>query len=1033
MTKFYSVLYRKPIGIFLIFFGIMIVGMISFVQLNRATLPEFDVPVIILRANLNGASSEVVAQTLSAPLETYLGSISGVSQISSQSGLGSSMISMVFDSAKDIDVAAREVQGALNAVRSQLPSAMTELPLYKKINPSLIPVIKIGLTSDQMSYAQLYTWADTVLSRQILKFEGVGDVTISGAAPPAIRIILNPYKMFLYGLSANDIQQALLDQFTLVPKGFVQTRDATYTLRLRDGGFDKSDYTNVIIAYRDNRPVWLSDVATVTESTEDTQRIGIVNGKNGVVLTVHKSQNSNVNALIQSIKDALPQYKTWLAKKAEITLIGDRSITVGNALYEALKTFCFALVIVIGVVWLFLEGAGPIVIAVCLLPFPILAIFPIMYFMDYSLNLLTMVALIISIGLIIDDMIIVIENMQRYCDQGFTPQEAMVRNGKDLTFTLLSISLSLIVLFGGILFVSAMVKRIFLEFVLTLSMVVMFSYVLSVTAVPVYCAWLLKPVEHKRRPRLKHILLRQIEDLKRAYCLSLVWILRRFWIILVLFFAINAGNVYLALKLGKTFFPNQDLGMIRGHIILDAAQSFQSLQPKLQEVKRILNSDQRIAEYAIFSAEKNTNYTINIDLVPMGQRPTVYDVVSDLSNKMKAIVGVNVVLSAQQELNAGGSRSNNGAGAQYSYALFSDTFDDLKQASMQLSRAMQKNKVFTEVSSDMEGNLDTEFKLTAVRPLAQKRGVSMQDIDEILYNFFGQRKILTMYELEQRLGIVLSLQDNYEFTPRDLGSLYIKSQTSSGGVNGQGMIPLSSLADVSAQMVPRTIFHKNGQITSEVSFNLANGADLSVGVEQIKALMKTLPLPLSVHGEFTDVAKDYEALMQRIPVILLIMTISIYLILGVLYESLLNPIVILSALPSAGFGTISTLYVTHTSFNLMTFLALFLSIGIITKNSIMIVDFTLQSRKAEGLSATEAVLKACDVRFKPILMTTIASIAGAIPMVLAHNPGYELQRPLAIAIIGGLCFSQVFVLYTTPTLYVLIERIKEGFLCWRQR
>ncbi len=1079
---------RRPVATTLLTIGVLLAGLFAFLKLPVAPLPQVDFPVILVQAQMAGASPETMATTVAAPLERRLGSIADVTEMTSTSSLGSVRLVLMFGLNRDIDGAARDVQAAINAARADLPTALRSNPTYRKFNPADAPILILGLTSDTLTPGQLYDSAATVVQQKMSQLPGVGNVDIGGSSLPAVRVALDPTALFNYGIGLEGIRAALASANANSPKGAIETDTRHYQLYANDQGRVAADYRDLVVAYRNGAAVRLTDVGTIEDSVEDRRNLGLVNGKPGVILFIYKQPGSNVVETIKGLKAAIPQVKAALPGDINLTITGDRSATIRASLAETEETLIIAVVLVIFVVFLFLRSGRATLIPAVAVPISIVGTFSAMYLLDYSLDILSLMALIIATGFVVDDAIVVLENIQRHIEQGKPRVEAALLGSREVGFTVISMSLSLVAVFLPILLMGGIVGRLFQEFAVTLSLAILISLVLSLTTTPMMCALLLRPegMHGAARPNwLVRGLEAGFDGLLRGYERTLRVAMRHRRLVALTLLATVGLNVYLYIIVPKGFFPEQDTGQMMGGIQADQRISFQSMKQKLEQATAIVQADPAVDSVVGFTGGRGTNSAnVFVGLKPRGERESITAVMARLRPKLSRVAGARLYLFPRQDLRMGGRQSF----AQYQYTLQGDTAEELYQAAPKLVQALQKNPLFADVTSDQqEGGL--ESRLVIDRASAFRYGLTPDKIDNTLYDAFGQRQVSTIYNPLNQYHVVMEIAPRYLQSPDTLKMLYVSTSggkargsattnavagtvagapTAAAGTGAVGatatadasaasiatdsarnaaanaiaggkggasssapvsssketMIPLSAFARLETGNAPVQVSHQGLFVATTISFNLVPGKSLSDATAAIDAAITDLRLPATIHGEFAGSAKSFQESSSRQPLLILAALLAVYTILGILYESFVHPVTILSTLPSAGIGALLALLVSGTEFTVIALIAVFLLIGIVKKNAIMMIDFALDAERTRGASPQDAIFEACLLRFRPIMMTTLAAMLGALPLILAGGEGSELRRPLGIAIVGGLIVSQILTLYTTPVVYLYLDRLR---------
>ncbi|GJD61554.1 efflux RND transporter permease subunit [Methylobacterium frigidaeris] len=1068
----------RPVATTLLTLGVLLAGLFAFVRLPVAPLPQIDFPTILVQAQMPGASPDTMATTVAAPLERRLGQIADVDQMTSTSSVGQTRIVLQFGLDRDINGAARDVQAAINAARADLPTALRTNPTYRKFNPADAPILILGLTSKTLSPGTLYDSAATVLAQKLSQLEGIGNVEIGGSSLPAVRVELDPNALFHYGIGLEGIRAALASANANSPKGAIEAGERRYQLYANDQGRKAADYQDIVVAYRNGAGVRLRDVGQVVDGVEDRRNLGLVNGQRGVLLIVYKQPGGNVVETIDRLKEALPQLKAALPGDTELVVTGDRSLTIRASLAEAERTLLISVGLVILVVFGFLRSARATLIPAVAVPISLVGTFAAMWLCDYSLDNISLMALIIAAGFVVDDAIVVLENIQRHIEDGRSRVEAALLGAREVGFTVLSMSLSLIAVFLPILLAGGIIGRFFQEFAVVLSLAILISLVVSLTTTPMMCARFLKPEAHgARQGPLARGLEAGFSGLLSAYRVSLDWALRHGVTVMLVLLAAVVLNVYLYVIVPKGFFPQQDTGQMIGGIQADQRISFQAMSAKLRRATAIVQADPAVESVVGFTGGRGTNSAnVFVGLKPLGQRDPISEVMARLRPKLSGIPGARLYLFPRQDFMVGGRQSF----SQYQYTLQGDTSEELYTWTPKLLEALQKDPTFTDVTSDQQqGGLET--RLVIDRPTAFRYGLTPDQIDNTLYDAFGQRQVSTIYNPLNQYHVVMEIAPRYLDNPETLKLIYVStsgarargsattnavagtvasaatattdastaaaavatdsarnaatnsiasagrsSASSSAAVSSakETMVPLSAFASFEAGATPVQVSHQGLFVATTLSFNLAPGKSLSDATAAIDAHMRDLRMPATIHGEFAGAAKSFQSSSSRQPLLILAALLAVYAVLGILYESWVHPLTILSTLPSAGIGAILALMLAGEEFGVIALIAVILLIGIVKKNAIMMIDFALDAERARSLSPRESIREACLLRFRPIMMTTLAALLGALPLILDGGEGSELRRPLGIAIVGGLIVSQVLTLYTTPVVYLYLDRFR---------
>jgi len=1004
---------RRPIATTLLTLAIALSGSLAFNMLPVASLPQVDSPTISISGSLPGASPEIVASSIATPLERELGHIAAVTEMTSSSSLGSTSITLQFDLNRNIDAAARDVEAAINAARSNLPANLPSNPSYRKVNPSDAPIMIIALTSDVMSKGQMYDAASTVLAQKISQVDGVGQVTVGGSSLPGVRVEVNPTVLNKYNIGLEDIRTALANANSNVPKGHFSDNTHAWTVDDNDQLFNAVDYQPLIVAYRNGAPVRVADVANVVNSVEDIHTAGYANGKPSVLLIISREPGANIIETVDRLTALMPTLQNEISPSIKMKVVMDRTTTIRASIVDVEETLIIAIVLVIIVVFVFLRDFHTMLIPAIAVPVSLIGTFGVMYLLGFSLDNLSLMAMTISTGFVVDDAIVVTENITRHIEKGLSPLEAALVGSKEIGFTVLSISLSLVAVFIPILLMGGLVGRLFREFAVTLTVAILVSMVISLTTTPMMCALILKP-ETKKHGRIYNFMEYVFDSILHAYEYTLRGVLRHPVITLLVLILTVGLNFYLFYEIPKGFFPQQDTGRLQGSLLADQDTSFDAMNDRLQQMIKIVLADKDVDGLAGFTGGGGGGNTARmfIMLKPLAQRKSADLVIQDLRPKLARIPGATLYLQSQQELRVGGRQGN----ALYQYTLQSDNFNDVAQWAPKLLAQLQKIPILTDVNSDQQ-LLGLQSQLVYDRDMASRFGISASLLDNTLYDAFGQRQVSTMFTALNQYHVVMEASPEYGLNPEALRNIYITSAA------GQ-QVPLSALAHYASTTAPLTINHQGPFSCVTLSFNLAPGAALGDAVNAIEAAKQKIGFPETVRGAFAGTAQVYQASLANEPVLILTALLAVYIVLGILYESFVHPITIISALPPAGVGAVLALSLTNTDLSLIAIIGVILLIGIVKKNAIMMIDFALAAERDEGKNSRDAIFEACQLRFRPILMTTMAAILGAVPLAFDYGTGAELRRPLGIAIIGGLVVSQVLTLYTTPVMYLLLDRFR---------
>jgi len=1004
----------RPVATTLITLGITLAGVLAFQLLPIAPLPQVDFPTISVSASLPGASPETMAATVSTPLERVLGSIAGVNEITSRSSLGSTGITLQFDLSRDINGAARDVQAAINAARTLLPTGMPSNPSYRKVNPSDAPVMIIALTSDTLTRGQMYDAASTVLAQRLSQVEGVGQVTVGGGALPAVRVELDPDKLAAKGISLDVVRTALTATNANRPKGSVEDGGRSWQIGANDQAVTAAEYAPVLLSYRDGAAVRLRDVANVVDSVQDVRNYGLANGKPAIALFVQKEPGANIIETVQRVRALLPRLQASIPSAIDVKVISDRTPTIRASLREVERAMAIAVGLVILVVLLFLRSWRATLLPAVAVPVSLAGTFGVMLLCGYSLDNLSAMALTVATGFVVDDAIVVLENITRYIEQGMAPREAALKGAREIGFTVISISLSLVAVFIPLLLMGGVVGRLFREFAVVLSAAIGVSMVVSLTTTPMMAATLLRHRPTHRTPsRLGGWLDRMGKLLARGYRHSLIWTLRHQPVAMGALVAVVALNVSLYAAIPKTFFPQQDTGVLVGNAQADQGSSFQMMQARLDKFMAIVMADPAVANVSGSTGGGQRNSAnFFITLKPLAERQVSADaVVARLRDKLAHEPGANLFFVPVQDIRIGGRQSN----SQYQYTLQADELTDLRTWEPRVRNALSQLPELTDVNTDQQDK-GMQTSLVIDRDAAARLGVTVSNLDTTLNNAFGQRQVGVIYNALNQYRVVMELAPEYLQGPETLKRLYVTSRAGE-------QVPLSAFTRVETTNTPLAVNHQSGTPASTISFNLPLGVALSDATVAINNAMAELGVPVSVRGSFQGTANAFQKSLSSQPLLIAAAIITIYLVLGMLYESLIHPVTILSTLPSAGVGALLALMMFHGEFSIIALIGVILLIGIVKKNAIMMIDFAIARQRAGQASAGGAIYRAANLRLRPILMTTFAAIFGAVPLALGSGDGAELRQPLGIAIVGGLILSQLLTLYTTPVVFVLMDRL----------
>ena len=1025
---------RRPVATTLLTIAVTLAGMVAFFLLPVAPLPEVDFPVVRVQANMPGASPETMAATVATPLERALGRIAGVTEMTSSSSLGSTRIILQFDLDRDINGAARDVQAAINAARSTLPT-MPSNPTYRKVNPSGAPILILSVTSDVLSRTQLYDAASTVLAQKISQIAGVGEVTVGGGALPAVRVDISPDALHRTGLSMEDVRAALAGANAFLPKGHLENEDTSWTVVASDQLRTAAQYRKVIVAERDGVTIRLGDVATVTDSSQDIRQMALSNGKPSILLIVFRSPGANIIETEDRVKAMIPQLRSWLPESADLSVRMDRSQTIRASLHEVEKSLLLSMALVVLVVFLFLRNGRATSIPAVAAPVSLIGTFGVMYLCGYTLDNLSLMALTVATGFVVDDAIVVLENIVRRLEMGEKPLRAALRGAREVGFTVISISLSLVAVFIPILFMGGVVGRLFREFSVVLATAVLVSMLVSLTTTPMMCATLLRPFDEelsRRSARLRageggrqgiftragQLWGRFLSSMQEGYSRSLYVVLDHWKLTLTVLLLVVAANVWMYIVVPKGFFPQQDTGVIMGGIRADQSASFQDMEVKLARLVRILRADPAVDQVSAHISGGRGGGGVFISLKPLEERGiSAQQVIARLRGKMSSEPGLQIFLQAAQDIMMGGRSSR----SQYQYPLQADDLDSLRRWGRRLQQEFAAIPILKDVDSDIEER-GLQTLLTVNRDALARLGLTMKDVDAALNNAFGQRQVSTIYEEKNQYRVVLEYALPWLEGEDSLGKVWLPGK--------DGAVPLLGVAEVSPAFAPLSVAHQGQFAAVTLSFNLAEGASLSQAQAAIDEARVRIGMPSTIVGSFQGTAKMYSDTVKEQALLILAALAALYIVLGVLYESLIHPLTILSTLPSAGIGALLALRACGMEFSVIALIGVLLLCGIVKKNAIMMIDFAIEAARTRNLPPREAIHEACRLRFRPIMMTTAAAILGAVPLALGQGDGAEIRQPLGITIVGGLLVSQLLTLYTTPVVYLCLDRAR---LRWRRR
>ena len=1060
----------RPVATTLLTIGLALAGLVALTGLPVSPLPKVDFPTIQVTANLPGASPETVATSVTTPLERRLGAIAGVSEITSSSTVGNSRITLQFDLSRDIDGAARDVQAAINAARADMPSDLRSNPQYRKINPADAPVVVLALTSNTLGQGRLYDAASNVLQQKLSQVTGVGQVTLGGSSLPAVRVEINPSALTKYRIGLESVRAALAAANANAPKGAIEVGERRYQIYSNDQARVADEYRSLIIGWRNGAPVRLSDVAEVIDSVENIRNEGQANGKRSVLVLIYLQPNANIIETVDQVKLLLPELQAAMPNDVDVAVVSDRTTTIRASLREVEQGLVISVILVVLVTFAFLRSARAGFVAAVAVPVSLIGTFGAMYLLGYSLNNLSLMAMTIAAGFVVDDAIIVLENISRHIEAGMSRVEAALQGAREVGFTVVSMSASLIAVFIPILLMSGIVGRLFREFAVTLSIAILISMVVSLTTTPMMCAYVLRAHDGRTEGLFFRASERVFGALQSLYGRSLGFVLRHPLLTMLVFLATVVLNIHLYVTIPKGFFPQQDTGRIVGGIRADQSISFQAMRRKFRQFVEIMRSDPAIESVAGFTGGFQTNSGfVFASLKPLSERKETADqVIARLRPRLAQVPGAMLFLQAVQDIRVGGRQGN----AQYQFTLQADSLPELYTWGPKLVEALKADSsVVTDVDSDQQQR-GLQVNLTIDRDAASRLGVSTRGISAALYDAFGQRQVSTIYNALNQYHVVMEVSpENWE-NPETLKDIFVSTsggaisgaqatsaivsstptaagaadpaqavrnqRTNQIAVSGRGsastgaavsttaetMVPLSSVTRYEFGTTPLAVNHQSLFVASTISFNLAPDKTLSDAIAYVNGVMREIGMPATIHGSFQGTARAFQQTATTQLLLVLAAIAAVYIVLGILYESYIHPITILSTLPSAGIGALLALRFAGVEFSIIAMIGVLLLIGIVKKNAIMMIDVALERERNDGLDPSVAIHEACLLRFRPILMTTMAAILGALPLALGFGEGAELRRPLGISIIGGLVVSQILTLYTTPVIYLYLDRFR---------
>jgi multidrug efflux pump len=1006
---------RRPIATSLLTIALLLAGILAYTRLPVAPLPQVEFPVIQVQAGLPGASPETMASAVATPLERQFGRISGVNQMTSSSQLGSTNVVLQFDLSRDIDAAARDVQAAINAARGQLPANLPNNPTYRKVNPADAPIMIMSLTSDSITLPKMYDAADSILSQKLAQVEGVGQVTVGGGARPAVRAEVNPTLLDKLGIGIEQVRTALGAANANRPKGEVADPVNAWAIHDNDQLQVADEYRRLIIAQDKSGIVRLGDVADVQDSVEDRRNAGLANGRPAVLIIVFRQPGANIIGTVDRVRALLPELQTAIPPSIKLEIMLDRTTTIRASVRDIQRTLVISVILVVLVVFVFLRNLRVTLIPSVAVPLSLIGTFAVMYVLGYSLDNLSLMALAISTGFVVDDAIVVIEDVSRHLEAGIGPVRSAFLGAKEIGFTVLSMSTSLVAVFIPILLMAGLVGRLFREFAVTLSAAIGVSLLLSLTTTPMMCAKFLRPIEQEEHGRFYRFSERIFDRILSFYRGSLTFVLRHQALMLLVTVGTACLSVYLYIIVPKGFFPQQDTGRLGGAIQAAQDISFPALRDKMVQFVNIVMKDPAVENVVTFGGGNGVSNTgrMFVTLKPLNERKVSADqVINRLRPKLSVIPGASLFLQSSQDLQIGGRQGN----AQFQYTIQAETLSDLNAWAPRILQKLRTIPQLHDVNTDFQDK-GLQAQVVVDRDTAARLGVTPQQVDEVLYDSFGQRQVSTMYRQLNQYHVVMEVDPRFQEDPGTLKNIYVRS--SSGAE-----VPLAAFAHYENTNAPLSVNHQGQFPAITISFNLAPGVSLGQATQVVNNAMRQIGVPSSVHGSFQGTAAAFQESLRSEPLLILAALLTVYIVLGILYESLIHPITILSTLPSAGVGALLALLLTRTDLTVIAVIGIILLIGIVKKNAIMMIDFALAAERQEGKSPEEAIFQSCMLRFRPIMMTTMAALLGGLPLALGTGTGSELRRPLGIAIVGGLIVSQALTLYTTPVVYLYLDRLR---------